>query len=361
MPVVARLLSVTLGVLLVGPGCSAALGPGLGEPDVDLDAPLAEGPPADFVLTMMDVGTGLSVLLRGEDFSLLYDGGSNDDRASGPDSRALAYLRVLLGRSGGSAACEPGRGDLPELPLTHLVLSHPHRDHLSLLPDVLACYAVGTIWESGTRSDTDAYARFDAAASAEANASRRIARTGEEIVLGRLARARILSARADAADANDASIVLRVELGRASVLFMGDAEGGPRKPPSAPVARGSVEANLLGSAREALDSDVLVVGHHGSMTSSRAALLDAVSPRVALVSSGPFPYGRTELPDAEVLAELERRGVATWQTKVDDEGCRRSPSKVGRDGDGAPGGCDAVTVRLRSDGRIEVTAGPTAD
>src|SRR5689334_423838 len=50
-------------------------------------------------LDVLDVGTGLSLLLRGADFSLLYDGGSNDDRATGPHNRVLAYLHEALGAS----------------------------------------------------------------------------------------------------------------------------------------------------------------------------------------------------------------------------------------------------------------------
>ena len=36
-----------------------------------------------FTIDVLDVGRGLSVLVRGSDFALLYDGGSNDDQNSG--------------------------------------------------------------------------------------------------------------------------------------------------------------------------------------------------------------------------------------------------------------------------------------
>ena len=309
---------------------------------------------------MMDLGTGLGILVRGEDFTLLYDAGSNDDRKAGPDNRALAYLRLLVGESGEAARCG-GDEDHAEIPLTTVVLSHPHRDHESLLPDVFACYAVGAFWDSGAGSDTAAHRAVEEAVAAEPGLERRTVRAGDTSSLGRLAGATILSSRPDARDANDASVVMRLDLGRASVLFMGDAPGGERRPPSSPPSRGSVEATLLATKKRLLDTDVLVVGHHGSMTSSRAEFLDAISPRIALVSSGPFPYGRVELPDPEVIAELERRRVAVEQTKVDDDACREAPAKVGRDEDGAPGGCSAVTLRIESSGAIEVERGPTAD
>lgn len=317
-------------------------------------------PEARFSLTMMDVGTGLALLLRGEDFTLLYDAGSNDDRKGGPDNRALAYLRLLVGPSGPADRCG-GETDSPELPLGHVVLSHPHRDHESLLPDVLACYAVAHYWDSGATSDSAGHRALEDALAAEAGLARRAARPGDTIELGRLARARVLSSRADARDLNDASVVLRVELGSATVLFMGDAPGGERRDPASAPDRGSVEADLLAKARRDLDADVLVVGHHGSMTSTRGAFLDAVTPRIALVSSGPFAYGKVELPDREVIDSLLSRRIVVKQTKVDDDACRMQVAKVGRDADGAPGGCSAVTLRISSTGAIDVEDGPVAD
>lgn len=348
-----RLREAVLAIALLG--CRAEARP------PSSPAPSAEpGPPAAFTLTMMDVGTGLALLLRGEDFTLLYDAGSNDDRKVGPSNRALAYLRLLLGPSGAADRCG-GDADVPERPLSHVVLSHPHRDHESLLPDVFACYAIDHYWDSGARADTAGHRALEGAVAAEPGLRRHTARAGDLLHLGRLARARVLSARPSSRDLNDTSVVLRVELGRASVLFMGDAPGGARRPPSAPPDPRSVESELLAGERPSLDADVLVVGHHGSSTSSRAAFLDAVSPRFALVSSGPFPYGKVELPDPEVIDALHARGVVVKETKVDEEACRRSPRKVGVDEDGAPGGCNAVTLHITSTGAIEVEDGPVAD
>jgi beta-lactamase superfamily II metal-dependent hydrolase len=49
-------------------------------------------PPLGVTYTMdiVDVGTGLGILVRGPDFTLVYDGGSNDDLARGSDNRMLA-------------------------------------------------------------------------------------------------------------------------------------------------------------------------------------------------------------------------------------------------------------------------------
>jgi competence protein ComEC len=106
------------------------------------ETPQPPSPPAaagaSLTIDVFDVGTGLSVLARGPDFSLLYDAGSNDDFATGPDNRTIAYLKVVA----------PGLASLD-----HVVLSHPHKDHVELLPDVIAQFTVGDVWDSGSRGN----------------------------------------------------------------------------------------------------------------------------------------------------------------------------------------------------------------
>ncbi len=319
---------------------------------------------------MLDVGTGLSILVAGEDFTLLYDAGSNDDRKTGQGDRAVAYLEAILGPSG-SAACQSREGaeGVAQRPLDHVFLSHPHRDHVSFLPDVLDCFAVKTVWDSGAVADTETYAAFTEAASREPGVVYRSAkvlsspsfREGDRITLGRAASAEILSVRPDARDLNDASIVVRLDLGRVSVLLEGDATGGDRKDPASAPSRSSVEAALVARHRKEIDVDVLQVGHHGSMTSSRTAFLDAVSPKIALVSAGPQPYGRVVLPDAEVIHALEARGTKVLRSDENDEACRSDEAKIGPDRDGAPGGCSAVTLRIDEAGQIRIEPGPRRD
>src|SRR3546814_8920959 len=113
---------------------------------------------------------------------------------------------------------------------------------------------------------------------------------------------------ANHSDPNENSVVVRLDLGSRRILLAGDAEGGERKPPSEPPESGSVEAKLIACCAADLKSDVLIVGHHGSLTSSRRAFLDAVGASIYAVSSGPYPYRRVRLPDDEIVAELQERG-----------------------------------------------------
>jgi beta-lactamase superfamily II metal-dependent hydrolase len=101
-------------------------------------------------------------------------------------------------------------------------------------------------------------------------------------------------------DANETSVVLRVGYGRRRFLFMGDAEG-------------DEEAWLLERLpAEALQADVLKVGHHGSRTSSGAAFVRAVNPLVGLVSVG--AGNRYRHPSPEVLERFAARQVPLLRT-----------------------------------------------
>ncbi|MDB4930296.1 MAG: Competence protein ComEC/Rec2-related protein, partial [Myxococcaceae bacterium] len=95
---------------------------------------------------------------------------------------------------------------------------------------------------------------------------------------------------------NDASLVLRLDYGRASALLPGDLEAAGER------------ALLAGLAPVTL----LKVGHHGSRTSSTGPWLDALRPRVALVSSGhPSPFHH---PHAAVVERFARRGIPLRRT-----------------------------------------------
>ena len=132
--------------------------------------------PGAYRLQMIDVGTGLSVLVQGADFTMLYDAGSNDDAKAvgagpGNDNRLLAYLYAALGPSGGPECVPSGdawtyKATQGKKTIDHLILSHAHQDHISMMADVLHCYAVKNVWEPGANYPSAEYQGFSAAVKA---------------------------------------------------------------------------------------------------------------------------------------------------------------------------------------------------
>jgi competence protein ComEC len=94
---------------------------------------------------------------------------------------------------------------------------------------------------------------------------------------------------------NAMSCVLRVQAGAQSILLTGDIER-------------EQEAALVATYGEALRSELLLVPHHGSRTSSSAAFIEAVQPQLALIQAG--YHNRFGHPVAEVLQRYRGRGIA---------------------------------------------------
>lgn len=311
-----------------------------------------------FKVHAIDVGTGLAIFVEGRDFALLYDAGSQDDLAQGPaGNRVVAYIRAV-------------RPDLKRL--DHVILSHPHKDHLELMPDVFDAFQVANVWESGRVNKTAGYCKFLKKVAAEgaiyhdaiaSNATRVVTFTGSSchgpvrvtegpmmtaapVVLGAQAQMSLLYRDAHPyADPNGNSVVTRLDLGGKRVLLAGDAEGGEREPPTAAPQENAIEARLLACCKAELAADVLVVGHHGSLTSSRNAFIDAVGAKIFVISSGPFPYKSVTLPDKEIVQALEARGQV-YRTDLNDADCGADPAKPGPDADESPGGCSNVLITI---------------
>ncbi len=334
---------------------------------------------AGFELHAIDVGTGLSVLVRGADFNLLYDAGSNDDLARGDQNCTMAYLKTLQ----------------PQVQkIDNVILSHPHRDHVELLPDVVAHFQPRDVWNSGGYNDICGYRNFLLAIAAEASVQYHTAThdEGDEAVaidakncygdnqaqqiitlkhgkridhetvrLGQNASMTFLYADGSQhASFNENSLVVRLDLGSHRVLLMGDAEAGGRKAPSTAPAADSIEGKLLACCVSDLKADVLIVGHHGSKTSSRASFLSKVGADLFVISAGPTKYASVTLPDQEIVDEVESLGKL-FRTDLEDDACAESAAKVGPDNDGKPGGCDNVLVLIPVNGPVSAQYRRVAD
>ena len=99
---------------------------------------------------------------------------------------------------------------------------------------------------------------------------------------------------------NLCSVVIRLEYGNNSFMFTGDAE--------------TYNEKAMLSSGLTLESDVLKVGHHGSDSSSSAAFIKAVAPKIGIISCGiDNKYGH---PCQVTLDTLDKYGVSVYRTDM---------------------------------------------
>jgi competence protein ComEC len=234
-------------------------------------------------LHMLDVGQGDAVLLRTPRGRwVLFDAGGAWRGGDSGRQVVVPYLR----RAGGE--------------LLAFVLSHPHTDHVGGAATVLRGMGATEYWDAGYVAGAGAY-RGSLQAARERGVRWRRVHPGDVLEADGV-RVRFLapdSAWAAALDdPNSASTVALVEYGTVRFLLTGDAE--------------ALEERWLLERAAGLRADVLKVAHHGSRTSSTAAFLDAVRPRVALVSVGAGNVYR--LPNDDVLDRLAAHGAQVLRT-----------------------------------------------
>ncbi len=233
---------------------------------------------------LLDVGQGDAVAVRTPAGRwVLVDAGRAWRAGDAGRSMIVPYLR----RRGG--------------PLELLVLSHPHADHIGGATSVIRALRPPDVRDAAFVEPSGVYLEMLRTLAHSGGRWQR-ARPGEQLELDGV-RFEFLAPDSawmqTLADPNEASVVLRVAFGEHSLLLTGDAER-------------AAESWLLAHRPLALASTVLKVAHHGSSTSTTAQFLEAVTPRVALVSVGAGnTYGH---PSSEVMRRLAEAGTTVLRT-----------------------------------------------
>jgi len=224
-------------------------------------------------ITTFDVGQGLAVLVRTQSRALLYDAGP----AYGAESDSAARVVVPALRGQGIST------------LDLVVFTHEDSDHIGGALTVLESFEVAAL----ASSLPPAHPLNGLAPNARRCAA------GDAWEWDGVRFEFLHPSGGDAARRNDRSCVLRIAAGGRAVLLTGDIER-------------AAEAELT---KKEIRSDVLLVPHHGSRTSSTAEFISAVSPGWAVV---PVGYrSRFGHPNAEVLARYGAAGIAIVRTDRD--------------------------------------------
>jgi len=216
----------------------------------------------------LDVGQGDCAIIQCDGEAMVIDGGPKD-----ASQYVYAYIRDTL-------------------KLTHLdyvVSTHPHGDHIGGLAAVLNAVPADLVLTPVTEWDSRDFRSMKACAARQ-GAALAVPAAGDVLQLGR-AVVTVLHCWPEAireGRANDASIVLRVDFGKTSFLFTGDAE--------------DWSEYMMLDAGACLRADVLKVSHHGSGSACTGEFLQAVQPKCAVISVGEGnDYGH---PHGSVLRRL---------------------------------------------------------
>ena len=263
--------------------------------------------PADgqFELLAADIGQGTAVLVRTANHLLVYDTGPQYSRETDAGTRVLLPLLRARGE--------------PQVDL--LMLSHRDLDHVGGAAALVRNVPVRAL--SSSLPDDHPLRQTPGVPQQRCQAGQAWDWDG--------VRFEVLHPQAGDYDtdkkSNAMSCVLRVQAaaaapgGAISVLLTGDIEA-------------AQEAALVHRAGAALRSDLLLVPHHGSRTSSTAAFLGAVAPRTAVVQAAyRSRYGH---PAPDVMARYAERGIPVLRS--DRCGAWAWPGgEGGRTGDGGDG------------------------
>lgn len=220
----------------------------------------------------IDVGQADSILVINKDEAMLIDAGNNQD---GQD--VVSFIK------------EKGITKL-----NYVIGTHPHEDHIGGLDDVINSdikieNVIMPKIQTNTRTFEDV---LDAVENK--NLSITAPNKGDNFKIGESNCQVMTDSILDKNNLNLSSVVIRLEYGNNSFLFMGDSEEENEKTMIWP------------------KTDVLKVGHHGSNTSTSESFLNQVRPDYAVIMVGKSNnYG---LPKEKIIERLKNVNAQIYRT-----------------------------------------------
>lgn len=225
--------------------------------------PSINGPSEDELwMTVLDVGQGLAIAVETKQHTLVYDTGPPMGKSDGAQSVILPHLQQY----------KRSHIDL-------LVVSHGDADHSAGTQSLVSALEVRRTWVGGGWNFPQA----------------------EDCILGKMLvlaslQIRVLGPEVGEAPGNNASCIIKLSFAEHGVLLTGDVEYEGEYP-------------LM---MQDVKAQVLLVPHHGSLTSSSEDFIQAVSPRLAVISSGYL--NRFGHPHQQVIRRYLKKGIQLYDT-----------------------------------------------
>ncbi|MCK4891059.1 MAG: MBL fold metallo-hydrolase [Candidatus Pacebacteria bacterium] len=234
-------------------------------------------------VTFLNVGQGDAALIEiGNDMQILIDGGDGKNILDKLGEHMSFYDRKI------------------EL----VILTHPDKDHMGGLIEILKYYEVEQILETGIICETAICQEWDKLIE-EKNISVKYAQFGQRIKAGNIKMTVLYPFEnlqdKKAENDNESSIILRIDTENDSYLLTGDSGFKTEKK--------LIDENINIKAK------VIKISHHGSKNATSNEFLRLVNPQKAVVSVGKNSYGH---PAQELLNRLKNMNVAIFRT--DEEG-----------------------------------------
>lgn len=246
---------------------------------------LAETSPQPLIVHFLDVGYGDAIVLRlPEGKTILVDGGRPEE-----GQKVSAILR-----------------DLGIHKLNYVVITHFHKDHAGGLASVRGQSLNPTSLSKTDRLEGIFIPMLPETVEPEVEIvkariqqlSYRIVRRGKILPISTSVKLDVLHPETLKGDPNEDSLVLMLTHGQVKIFFTGDIGLEAQK-------------ELVQIYGSRLKSDVMKVPHHGGEVLEE--FIEAVSPREAILSVGPNPYGS---PKPEVLDWYSKKGILVHRTDL---------------------------------------------
>ena len=250
----------------------------------------SKGADTDLQVHFLNVGQGDSILIQNNGENLLIDGGKRS-----ASDKVVGYLE---------------KQGVEEI--NYVIGTHPHEDHIGGLIKVLDNFDVKNIMLPEVTSNTivfedllDAIERSDIKINTPEVGGKLDSENMDIKILAPNSEKYSLT--------NDYSIALRLEHGKNSFLFTGDAEK-------------KSEVEMVEEHGSILESDVLKAGHHGSKTSSNPEFLDLVDPAITVISVA--ESNSYDHPSSELMEIFNKRDIDIYRTDEDGDIIMKSDGKV---------------------------------